>query len=66
LTYLSGVDVGGGSNGAGGSGNGASGGGNGTTNTLFLVSDWTEELIIHTAAIKNNVVRLFTDCLVDV
>jgi hypothetical protein len=52
LTYLSGVDVGGGSNGAGGSGNGASGGGNGTANTLFLVSDWNEELIIHTAAIK--------------
>jgi hypothetical protein len=52
LTYLSGVDVGGGSNGAGGSGNGASGGGHGTANTLFLVSDRNEELIIHTAAIK--------------
>jgi hypothetical protein len=45
LTYLSGVDVGGGSNGVGGSGNG-------TANTLFLVSDWNEELIIHPAAIK--------------
>jgi hypothetical protein len=50
LTYLSGI-------GAGGGGNSAGGGGNGTASTLLLVSDWTEELIIHATAIKNNVVR---------